>query len=234
MMLSNSRKDPEVPIAAGRRQPVQRRSRERVERILRVAEELVVRDGVDALSTRVLAERAGLPVGSLYTYFADRESIIRALIERHVGAMDVRVTAKVAALSTVSVRTLVEAVVGSYLETYREQPSFVALWFQGRVSPEIVTFVRQRNALLAEAFHAYAVSAGILRPDTDRLVLEFAAEIIDSVLGLVHRDDLGGDARLANEGTEMIVSYLERHATVAGVTGLRPGAVPGPLRLGGR
>jgi AcrR family transcriptional regulator len=209
-----------LPPSSARRTPVQRRSRERVEAILRAAEAVVVRDGVEALSTRALAERAGLPVGSLYTYFADREAIIAALIERHVGAMDERVARDASALDTFSVRTLVESVVASYRAGYAARPSFVVLWFRGRVSPEIVDDVRARSNALAARFRAFTISASLLREDTEPFVFEFVAEMIDRFMALAYRDDLRGEDRIVREGTDMIVRYLEPFATPAGIEGV--------------
>jgi AcrR family transcriptional regulator len=203
-----------------RRKPVQRRSRERVADILRAAEEIVVKQGVEALSTRSVAERSGVPVASLYQYFADREAIIAALIERHVSAMDERLATDLAALATISVRTLVETTVAAYVAGYRERPSFVVLWFHGRVGPEIVEYVRWRSELLANQFHSFAATAGIMRADTDPIVLRVVAEMIDGFLEIAHRHSLDGDERIVHEGIEMIVSYLERLATPAGIAGV--------------
>jgi AcrR family transcriptional regulator len=203
-----------------RRTPVQRRSRERVERILLAAEQIVVREDFDALTTRAVAERANVPVATLYQYFADREAIIAALIERHVNAMDPRLTEDLAALGTYSVRTLVETVVDAYVAGYRARPSFVVLWFQGRVSAESVARVRERTSQLAAQFHSFALAAGLLEPDTDALALELAADAIDGFLDLAYRNDFGGDQRVVRAGIEMIVSYLERYATPAGIAGV--------------
>ena len=65
-----------------RRVPTQERSRRRVERILDAAATLVVRDGVDALTTREIAVRPEVPVASLYQYFADKEDVLLALADR--------------------------------------------------------------------------------------------------------------------------------------------------------
>jgi AcrR family transcriptional regulator len=203
-----------------RRTPVQRRSRERVERILLAAEQIVVREDFDALTTRAVAERAKVPVATLYQYFADRDAIITALIERHVNAMDARLKEDLAALSTYSVRTLVETVVDAYVAGYRARPSFVVLWFQGRVSAESVARVRERTSQLAAQFHSFALAAGLLKPGTDPLVLEVAADAIDGFLDLAYRTDFGGDQRVVRAGIEMIVSYLERYATRAGIAGV--------------
>lgn len=65
-----------------RRSPVQQRSRERVQRILAVATELIAEQGSDGLRMGEVAERAGVSIGSLYQYFADRNALVRALAER--------------------------------------------------------------------------------------------------------------------------------------------------------
>jgi AcrR family transcriptional regulator len=66
-----------------RREPTQKRSRERVERILSCASELIERSGSDALRMSDVAEMAGISIGSLYQYFPDKGAIIRTLAERY-------------------------------------------------------------------------------------------------------------------------------------------------------
>jgi AcrR family transcriptional regulator len=204
----------------GRRTPVQRRSRERVERILRAAEELVVSQGVGALGTREVALRADVPVATLYQYFADRDSIIAALIERHVTSMDGRIAATLGSLTRYSVRTVVETTVGAYRAAYRERPSYVVLWFQGRLSADIAAYIRKHNDRLADEFHRFATTAGMLRTGIDPLALRLCFEIADRFLEVAYRYDLSGDDRVVDEGVGMIVSHLERYATPAGVAGI--------------
>jgi AcrR family transcriptional regulator len=66
-----------------RRAPTQRRSRERVERMLAVATELIAAKGSDAVRMGEVAEKAGVSIGSLYQYFPDKAAIIRTLAERY-------------------------------------------------------------------------------------------------------------------------------------------------------
>ncbi|WP_105440177.1 TetR/AcrR family transcriptional regulator [Neorhizobium sp. T25_13] len=65
------------------RQPQQKRSRERVERILAAAKELIARGGSDVMKMGELAEKAGVPIGSLYQFFPDKGSVVRTLAERY-------------------------------------------------------------------------------------------------------------------------------------------------------
>jgi AcrR family transcriptional regulator len=71
------------PIEGVRREPTQKRSRERVERILSCASTLIERNGSDAMRMSDVAEMAGISIGSLYQYFPDKGAIIRTLAERY-------------------------------------------------------------------------------------------------------------------------------------------------------
>ena len=197
-----------------------------MERILGAAEQLVVRSGVQALSTRVVARRADVPVATLYQYFADREAIMAALIERHISSMDGRIAAALAALPAYSVRSIVERTIAAYRADYREHPSYVVLWFQGRMSAEIAAFIRARDEQLAVQSHRFATAAGLLRPETDPLVLRLCFELADRFLEVAYRHELRGEDRVVDEGIEMIVSHLERYATPAGKTGVKARALP--------
>jgi AcrR family transcriptional regulator len=71
------------PIEGVRREPTQKRSRERVERILSCAATLIEKSGSDAMRMSDVAEMAGISIGSLYQYFPDKGAIIRTLAERY-------------------------------------------------------------------------------------------------------------------------------------------------------
>lgn len=50
--------------------------------ILEAATQILQSDGEERLTTNRIAERAGVSIGSLYQYFADKEAIIEAIAER--------------------------------------------------------------------------------------------------------------------------------------------------------
>ena len=70
-------------VEAVRRKPTQQRSRERQERILTVATQLIADKGSDQLKMSEIAECCGISIGSLYQYFPDKSSVIRTLAERY-------------------------------------------------------------------------------------------------------------------------------------------------------
>ena len=65
-----------------RRALSQQRSRDRLERILAVATDLIAAKGSDAMKMSEVAELAEISIGSLYQYFPDKSAVIRALAER--------------------------------------------------------------------------------------------------------------------------------------------------------
>src|ERR1700730_18828144 len=63
--------------------PTQHRSRERFERILACAVEVMAEKGSDAFRMSDIVERTGIAFGSLYQYFPDKTAIIGTLAERY-------------------------------------------------------------------------------------------------------------------------------------------------------
>jgi AcrR family transcriptional regulator len=192
---------------------VQRRSRERVQRILDAASDLIVDSGVADLSTRLVAERAGIPVASLYQYFADKDEIILALVERDTGEVDAAVAAAVDALDSVSVRTIVTATMRAFVTIYHQRPAFVVIWWRGRSNRAVYDFCRTYNERVAADLFAFAQEAGLLKAGTVLRVVELAVEAGDRIFQLAFEHDLRGDEMVIDEGIELVTGYLERHAT---------------------
>jgi AcrR family transcriptional regulator len=66
---------------AVRRQPSQARGKERVRVILAAALALFKESGIEDITTNDIAERARIPIGSLYRYYPNKDTIITALTE---------------------------------------------------------------------------------------------------------------------------------------------------------
>lgn len=85
---------------ASPRVPKQARSRARVERILQACVELIVETGLDGVRMTEVAERAGVPVGSVYQYFPDKPAIVRALAQRIMTEVGQQVAQAYGAVAT--------------------------------------------------------------------------------------------------------------------------------------
>jgi AcrR family transcriptional regulator len=66
-----------------RRLPAQARSRQRVDAMLDAFSHLLMEQGFDSLTTHMVAERAGVPVGTLYQFFPNKFALATALSRKH-------------------------------------------------------------------------------------------------------------------------------------------------------
>ena len=78
----DERADIPLPSAALLKTPRQLRSVEMVHAILDAGMGVIEDSGLHSMSTNRVAERAGVSIGSLYQYFANRDSILAGIIER--------------------------------------------------------------------------------------------------------------------------------------------------------
>ena len=67
-----------------RRIPRQARASETVALILEAAAQVLEAGGLAAFTTNAVAERAGVSIGTLYQYFADKKAILLALLQQEV------------------------------------------------------------------------------------------------------------------------------------------------------
>ena len=63
-------------ILVPRRRPAQARSRERFERIVQAARAVLVDVGFESFTFDEVAHRAGVPIGTLYQFFANKYVLI--------------------------------------------------------------------------------------------------------------------------------------------------------------
>ncbi|WP_280488717.1 TetR/AcrR family transcriptional regulator [Nocardia farcinica] len=82
-----------MPSTPGsRRRPTQERAKATRELILDTAARLFGERGIDATSTNRIAAEAGVSVGTVYRYFADRTVIVEELLERLLEGIERRLT----------------------------------------------------------------------------------------------------------------------------------------------
>lgn len=201
--------------SVSRRAPVQERSRKTVTRILDAAAAIADEQGVDAVTTRAIADRAGVSYPSLYRFFADREAILDELLERHVAELDARCAEAERTWQITSVADLLNAELDLHVHYYRLFPSSARLWMGGRTSPTVTKHVRARMKRLAGRVHATLVSAGLIPPGTDPRAMLVAVEMADRVLELSFRDsaEAGGTQTIADFDQEIL--DIGRRALIA-------------------
>lgn len=106
-----------------RKQPVQKRSRQTVEVILQATARVLVRYGYDRTTTNLVAEKAGVSIGSLYEYFPNKESLVAALATAHVEELMERVDRVLGASVESDSGGVVAALLRAGLDAHRVNPA---------------------------------------------------------------------------------------------------------------
>jgi AcrR family transcriptional regulator len=198
-----------------------------VERLLDAAAELVVTAGVEGLSTRGIASAAGVPVASLYQYFADRDDVLLALVERDIELMDRQVQTDLAGLDRCSVAILVRTTMDAFVTSFRARPSFVVIWLRGRTNQAIQDYGREHNRQVARDLYQLGRAFGLLTEEAELFHVDLAVEIGDRLFQIAFESDLAGDPAILHEAVKVVTQYLELYATRDGMAGVPAGKTDG-------
>ncbi|WP_269856450.1 TetR/AcrR family transcriptional regulator [Streptomyces sp. RPT161] len=193
-----------------RRRPVQQRSLERFERILDAGAELLDEAGYGGLTTREVARRAEVPIGTLYQFFAGKDGLVAALAARNLERYLDRLARRVEAQPPSGTGELVDLAVDEFVAMKRTVPGFAVVDFglTGRPGTDaeqhVLDDVLDNNATVAERLRA----AGSLEGVGSALALRVAVECADAVLQLAFRADPEGDPSLIAECKRVVRLYL--------------------------
>lgn len=180
-----------------------------MEAIVIAATRVIERDGLERLNTTRIAEVAGVSVGSLYQYFANREAIIGAVIDRQLETMLATFRGLVTTMAELPLEASIAGVLLGLLETSRvheklHAPLYREMSAAGRT---------ERHARTIDAY--VDIVATVLEARTDVTVADprAAAELIvhasvGVVRALVEIDDAASTNVLIEEAVRMIARYL--------------------------
>jgi AcrR family transcriptional regulator len=200
-------------VSVPRRAPVQARSRQTVARILDAAAAIADEQGVDAATTRTIADRAGVSYPSLYRFFADRDAILDELMERHCAEIDARCVAAEQTWEITSIADLLNNELDLHVDYYRKHPSAAGLWMGGRTSPTVTKHVHARMQTLAGRLHSILIDAGLIPADTDPRAMLVAVEMADRMLELSYRDNNDFDEAILGIGRAALIAFGDAMAS---------------------
>lgn len=209
---------PPVRTATGgplRRVPVQGRSLARVQRMLDACAGLVDEVGYEGLTTTLLAERAGVAIGSVYQFFPDKRAVVQALTQRNLEAYLRRLAERFAAAELAGWWEGVDFAIDEYIHMHRTVPGFRTLHFGDIVDVHLLDDARDNNAVIAGQL-ADVLVAQFQVPDTGRLrfALAIAVEAADALIRLAFRRDPEGDDAVLTEAKTLIREYLHQQVAV--------------------
>lgn len=194
-----------------RKEPKQQRSRETVETILEATARVLVREGYEGTSTNRVAEVAGVSVGSLYQYFPNKESLVAALMDRHLEEMGRIYEERFAELREAPLEVAVRGLISASVEAHATRPKL------HKVFVEQVPRVGDLGKIAAAGKRIEEELLDLLRRhrrEVEREDLGLAAFIIlygvEATIhaAVVERPEYVRDGRLADELAVLVLGYL--------------------------
>lgn len=135
-----------------RRRPTQARSRERVELILRTAQDLIGSRGNDAVSMREIAAGAGVPISSVYQYFPDKNAVLLAIMEGYYERIRAALEEGLSPVQSVDeFLDAVPALLKRFTAFFTDNPDLANIWAGIQAEPALMELDAQdsyRNAAM--------------------------------------------------------------------------------------
>ncbi|MBY0399403.1 TetR/AcrR family transcriptional regulator [Myxococcota bacterium] len=199
------------------RPPVQARSRATRQRVMKAAIACFERHGFEETTTAMIAERAGVAVGSVYNYFHDKRALILELLdETHRDLADPVIAGLDPARwrGRTDPRALVRKLIDAVFRSQSLRPGIQRiLWARYFKDPDFVPpfeAIRERLEAAIVAFLEAVDEQGLCRADLDRRIAPFV--ILNAVQWNATQAYFHGDprfvARAARATTELVERYV--------------------------
>ncbi|RII18837.1 HTH-type transcriptional repressor KstR [Streptomyces sp. YIM 130001] len=185
-----------------RREPVQQRSAIRLARILDACATLLDEIGYEELTTRAVADRAGVPIGSVYRFFGNKRAMADALAVRNLDRYAERIEDRVGELPPGDWRPAIDVALDEYLAMKRVVPGFALVDFGAPSGVDVNQQVADRIGALLAGRLGRPLDEGFRR------TLLVCVEAADALLQLAFRADASGDAELVAETRVLLHAYL--------------------------
>ncbi|MFY0569875.1 TetR/AcrR family transcriptional regulator [Archangium lansingense] len=197
--------------SAPRKRPRQERAKATVETILEAAAHVLVTSGYEGTTTKAVAERAGVSIGSLYQYFPSKEALVAMLLERfHQRALEV-LADKLAPHPITDLEQEVRELVRALVEFYGVNPRLQRVLLEqapriGRL--QVVQEIEARVESLVQI--VLAQNLEFERPRNLGLVVFIIIRALRSAVwaAVVERPELIGTPEFVEELSALILGYL--------------------------
>lgn len=196
------------------KQPQQARSRATVDALVEAAEQILVEEGWEGLTTNRVAERAGASVGTLYQYFANKEAIVGLVTERFLDDQLELLRERLLQIMSGGEQALEQVIppmVHALVEIKEIRPRLSRVLFDQIPSGGQIEALSYWNA---RAIPMIVAALKARREEVRAIDLELGAHVlVNAVHGIIHatildRPELLGGEGLGDEIAALVVRYL--------------------------
>jgi AcrR family transcriptional regulator len=189
--------------------PTQARSRERLRRVLDAADRVLAEQGAEAFTTTRVAAAAGIPVGSVYRYFPDKQGIVEALALRYWDTFADLVAAVAESDERDPLADPARSVLDALAAGFRAHPGFLSLWYGGLRTERIRDVTRPtRDAIAASVQRILAVHWPAAGAHRHAVVARMVVVAGDGLLREAFRSSPAGEELILAESGTMLDAYV--------------------------
>jgi AcrR family transcriptional regulator len=195
-------------ILEPRRRPSQERSHVKFDHLLRVSRELLIEVGFESFTCEEVAHRAGLPIGTLYQFFANKYVIVCEL--DRVDAVGVReeIQALAEQLPSLDWLKLLNQLLEHLVTLWRTDPSRRAVWHAVQSTPATrATAAVTEREVAADVARVLAPLTPSTPRERRRIIAEVLVHVTYSMLNFSIRDGQAHDEAVI-ELKRLLASYL--------------------------
>jgi AcrR family transcriptional regulator len=190
--------------------PQQERSRITVEAILGATTHILTEKGYDKTNTNLIAELAGVSIGSLYQYFPNKESLMVALMEQHCHEIAEIVESKLNHLFETPPEIAIPELVKAVIAVHGINPRLHQV-----LSEEIPRSERlkmhQTDDRIAELLRAYLERwRDSLQPQNIEMTVFIISRTVESLChsAVIEHPEFVRDGQFEQEVSDLMLSYL--------------------------
>jgi AcrR family transcriptional regulator len=152
-----------------RKLPRQARARATCDAIIEAAAQIIAHGGLTAFTTNAVAARAGVSIGSLYQYFANKDALMVALIHRGQRRQLDSVAGALASLDGADLATTIRTTVRAAMQHHRDNDLFASAIDHEEarlpIAGELDAYLLAGGEMIRALIGAYASEIGNINPD---------------------------------------------------------------------
>ncbi len=145
------------PLSALKKQPTQPRAKRTVERIITATGELLLAQGLDALTTNRVADQANVNIATLYQYFPNKQALLSALVQRYLNDLTRGLNDMLDGLGDISVEESTRLWASLGIQSFRQSGGILAELLKSQHMITTLPEGRDFERRLMEAMHRFLI-----------------------------------------------------------------------------
>jgi len=191
-----------------RRRPVRERGRVRFDAILTAARELLLERGLEGFTIEDVAQRAGIPIGSVYQYFPNKFAVVVELDAQDTAALVADLVSSAGRFPAVDWQHETNHLIDVIARHWAAEPSRSAVWLAMRSNAATRTVAAEHTRAIVTTVLPIVSELNPDLPDASRLAIaEVVVEMCQSLLHFSVSDGPPNPATV-HELKRMLRAYL--------------------------